>query len=188
MNDFIDDLDELGVYVPDESQLKNLEGLVNQAAALSRTIEELEEAVKRHKEELANLTHKAIPDAMSASGTSEFKTTTGVKVTIKDVLAGSLPKDDYKHAVALKWIEENGGKSIIKSSLMADFERGEGNLEKKNMAAEALHDLGVDFIEKETVHPMTLAAFAREKLKNGDECPLEMLGLYAGRMAKITQK
>lgn len=186
-NEFIDDFDELGEAMPDSGQLKSLEQLVNQAGEIARIIEELEMAVKRHKEELTKLTHAAIPDAMSAAGTAEFITTAGVKVTIKDVLAGSLPKDEPRRSMALKWIEENGGKEIIKSTLTAEFEKGAGNLERKNMAAEALAEMGVPFIDAETVHPMTLAAFAREKLKGGEEVPIESLGLYAGRQAKITR-
>ena len=89
--------------------------------------------------------------------------------------------------MALQWIENNGGKEIIKSTLTAEFEKGAGNLERKNMAAEALSEMGVPFIDAETVHPMTLAAFAREKLKGGEEVPIESLGLYAGRQAKITR-
>ena len=46
--------------------------------------------------------------------------------------------------------------------------------------------MGVAFVEAESVHPQTLAAFAREKLKAGEEVPLDLLGLYAGRQAKVT--
>ena len=188
MSDYIEDFDDLGMYVPDANQLKSLEELINQAAEISRTVEELEQAVKKHKEELTKLTHAAIPDAMSAAGTTSFTTTAGVKVSIKEVLAGTLPKEEPKRTAALRWLEDHGGKDIIKSTLTAEFEKGGGNLEKKNRAAEALADMGVVFIDAETVHPMTLAAFARERLKNGEEVPLEDLGLYSGRMAKITRE
>jgi hypothetical protein len=35
---------------------------------------------------------------------------------------------------------------------------------------------------------MTLAAFAREKMEAGEEVPVEMLGLYAGRLCKVEVK
>ena len=89
-------------------------------------------------------------------------------------------------AAALKWLEEHEGRSIIKGTITAEFERGEDNSEKRNRAAEALSALSVDFVEQEGVHPQTLAAYARERIKNGEEVPLDLLGLYSGRMAKIT--
>jgi hypothetical protein len=178
------DFDE--VITPDASQLKSIETLVQQAYRLMATIDTHEAALKAAKADLTNLTHKLIPDAMAAAGTSDFTTNNGVKVAIKEILSGTLPKEPTTRAEALKWLDENEGRSIIKGTLTAEFERGEGNLEKRNRAAEALSSLQVDFVEQESVHPQTLAAFARERIKNGEEVPLELLGLYSGRMAKIT--
>lgn len=184
-----DDYSDFDVIVtPAADQLKSIEELANQAYTLTKLIDELEASLKVNKAELMTLTHKAIPDALAAAGTSSFTTTTGVKITIKDVMHGTLPKDDQKRAIAIRWLEENGGKSIIKSELVCEFEKGSGNLEKKNRAAEALADMGVPFADRESVHPQTLCAFAREKIKNGEEVPTELLGLYAGRMAKIEVK
>lgn len=185
MNDLVDDFGELGTYVPDESQLKNLERLVNQAGEISSVVDELEAMLKKKKEELQKLTHTAIPDAMAAAGTMSFTTNAGVTVSIKDYLNGSLPKEEPARSMALKWLQDNGGKDIIKSTLTAEFERGSGNLQKKNEAAEALSNLGVPFVDAESVHPQTLAAFARERMKNGEPIPLTELGLHAGKMAKI---
>ncbi len=187
MTDYLDEFEEFGAATPDATQLKSIEELVTRAAELSRIIEQLEESLAAHKKELQELTHKTLPDSMSEAGTLSFTTTAGVKVQIKDVVAGSLPKDDVKRTLALNWIEKNGGKDIIKSQLVCDFEKGDGNLRKKNQAAELLADMGVTFVDKESVHPKTLEAFAREKIRNGEELPAEMLGLYLGRMAKITK-
>ena len=178
------DFDE--VITPDANQLKSIETLVQQAYRLMTNVETYEAALKAAKADLQQLTHKAIPDAMAAAGTSNFTTTSGVRVAIKEILNGTLPKDPTIRANALKWLEEHGGRPIIKGTLTAEFERGADNLEKRNRAAEALAGLNVDFVEQESVHPQTLAAYARERLKNGEEVPLDLLGLYSGRMARIT--
>jgi hypothetical protein len=39
--------------------------------------------------------------------------------------------------------------------------------------------------ESEGIHAQTLLAFVREKLRNGEEVPIDTLGLYAGRVAKV---
>jgi hypothetical protein len=181
-----DDFSDFDIVAPSTDQLKTIEQLAQKAHQLMSVIDTHEAALKANKAELAELTHKLLPDAMAAAGTASFITTSGVKVAIKEVVAGTLPKDEYKRAEALRWLESHDGKAIIKGTITAEFERGEGNLQKKNQAAEALNNMGVAFVEAESVHPQTLAAFAREKLKAGEEVPLDLLGLYAGRQAKVT--
>lgn len=177
---------EQDIVAPSGDQLKSIEMLAQQAYTLQSTIDMHEAAVKSLKAELTAITMKSLPEVMAAAGTTSFTTTNGVKITIKEILNGTLPKTEHERALALKWLEENGGKPIIKGVLTAEFERGADNAELRNRAAEALAELKVNFVEQETVHPQTLAAFARERLKNGEEVPLDMLGLYAGRQAKIT--
>lgn len=182
----IDDFSDLDVIVaPSAEQLKPISELAEQAYSLMKIVDELEASLKVHKAELMSLTHKAIPDAMAAAGTSEFKTDRGVKISVKEVMHGSLPKDEIKRAAAIRWLTEHGGTSIIKSELVCEFEKGEGNQRKKNQAAELLADLGVAFQEVDSVHHSTLCAFAREKVANGEELATELLGLYAGRVAKV---
>jgi len=183
-----DDYSDFEISAPSGDQLKSIEQLASHAYELVQLIDTHEAALKAAKAELMELTHNALPDAMSAAGTSSFVTDKGVKVTVKDIVTGTLPKDEQKRQEALDWIESHDGKSIIKGTITAEFERGVGNAEKRNQTAEALSNLNVPFVEGETVHPMTLASFAREKIKNGEEVPLELLGLWAGRRAKVELK
>jgi hypothetical protein len=182
----MEDFSDFDIVAPNKEQLKSIEQLAQKAYQLMGLIDTHEAALKAHKAELAELTHKLLPDAMTAAGTASFITTTGVKISIKEIVSGSLPKDESRRSEALRWLENNGGLSIIKGSIEAQFERGEDNAQKRNQTAEILNKLGIDFVENESVHPQTLAAFAREKLKNGEEVPLETLGLWAGRQAKVT--
>lgn len=183
MSDNYEDFDV--IITPSVDQLKAIEELANHGYSLNKQIEELENLLKKLKEEFMKLTRVTLPDAMAAAGTSSFKTTSGVKITVKDFVNGSLPKDEAKREWAINWLIKNGGKDIIKSELVCEFEKGDGNLRKRNQAAEMLADMGVAFSEKEDVHWMTLASFAREKIENGEEIPLDKLGLFAGRKAKI---
>jgi hypothetical protein len=183
-----DDYSDFEIAAPSGDQLKSIEQLASHAYELVQLIDTHEAAIKAAKAELMALTHEALPDAMSAAGTSSFVTDKGVKLTLKDIVQGSLPKDEGQRQQALTWIEEHGGASIIKGTIVAEFERGIGNFEKRNQTAEALANLDVPFIEQETVHAMTLAAFAREKIKAGEDIPLELLGLWAGRRVKVELK
>jgi hypothetical protein len=39
----------------------------------------------------------------------------------------------------------------------------------------------------ENVHTQTLLAFVREKVRNGDDIDFDALGIYTGKVAKITE-
>jgi hypothetical protein len=184
----IDPLDEdaLGVTTPNATQLADIEGAVNQALGLMRVIDELEEALKAQRADLHKLVTGTIPDAMGAAGTIKFTTHAGVAVSIKDFVNGSLPREDEKpaeRAEALTWLINNGASDIVKTTIVCALGRGDYKQALKIKAA--ITKLKLGYVEKEDVHPMTLAAFARERLKKGEKVPLETLGLYAGRAAKI---
>lgn len=176
--------DDLGVTAPDAGQLKSIEGLVNKALELMSNITSTEEYLSAAKAELHLLNTKTLPDAMASAGSSLFKTEAGVKVEVKPFVNGSLPKDEDKRAAALRWIESVEAGDIIKNKISIEFERGEDNLAGEVRAK--LEELELAFEQKRDIHAQTLGAFARERLEKGEETPLELLGLFAGRAAKIT--
>lgn len=174
---------ELGKTGPTREQLTSISNYVATAAKLQHTIDGLEEAIKASKEEFHLLTTRQLPDAMASAGTLSFKSTDGVKVEVKDFMNGSLPKQDDLRAAALKWLEKNGGKDLIKTTFNLAVGRGQAAAAKEVRAA--LNKTGLSYNEKEDVHAQTLYAFAREIMKAGKPLPLDTLGLYVGRVAKI---
>jgi hypothetical protein len=72
---------------------------------------------------------------------------------------------------------------MIKTEVSVEFGKTEHN-RAKDLAVKLAQD-GYFVDEKEGIHAQTLLAFVREKLRNGEEVPLETLGLYAGRTAKV---
>lgn len=162
--------------------LKSLKAMAGRAVELQRTVNEIEAMLKEHKRELHDLTTRVLPDTMAEVGLEDFTTSGGDKIEVKDFVSGTLPKDERREA-AIAYLEEVGAADIIKHRFQADLGRGEHNAagEIRNQ----LQELGVSYSEKEDVHPQTLAAFARERLRNGEEVHLELLGLYAGRAAKV---
>jgi hypothetical protein len=105
---------------------------------------------------------------------------------------GSLPKpsDDSdeegkaKRAAAIRWLEENGAVNLIKTDLVVSFDKSQHNVALDTQ--QMLIERGLPASITSGVHPMSLQAFVKEALKNGDEIPLELLGLDAGRVVKIT--
>ena len=184
LNQKVDDLEEeLGVTTASKEELANLSKEVGKAVTLTQTIEGLEEMVKAHRAELHALTNRTIPDIMRAAHTSLFKMDNGAKVELKDFINGGLPKEPELRRDALMWLEKNGAKDLIKTSISLAL--GRGQKDDALAVRKALGKLGMTFIEKEDVHAQSLYAYARERMKAGKELPIETLGLYVGQVAKI---
>lgn len=177
--------DELAAMaaVPEGEQLKSIATLAQQAVNLAGSIETAEQFIRAAKSELHQLTNHALPDAMAAAHTKEFMTERGYKISINDFVSGSLPKDQEARAKALEWLKTNGAEDLIKNQLKVDFGRGQDNVAHEVLAQ--LLELGVDYDCERGVNHMSLTAYARERMRNGEPVPLELLGLYAGRSAKI---
>ncbi|MCI0556050.1 MAG: hypothetical protein L0287_34335 [Anaerolineae bacterium] len=173
----------LGVQTPSTGQLSDLESMVGRACSLMEQLNSIEELAKGVKAELHQLTTRSIPDAMAESGTLEFKTVAGVKVTVKDFINGSLPKEPDARMAALSWLSRNGAADLIKEYVALEFPRGQHDFAEQ--VKSQLEKVGATYNSKEDVHAQTLAAYARERLRAGESLPMDLLGLYAGRKANI---
>lgn len=170
------------IAAPSVNELASIESLVNRALQLMTEIDGVEEYGKQLKAELHSITTTKLVDALTSAGTDEFKTK-GVKVSIKDFVSGSLPKDPAARASALAWLESAGAQDLIKNHLEVDFDKKQDNV--AGQVEEFLQELGLEFERARDVHHSSLKAFAQERLRAGEETPLEKLGLYAGRKAEI---
>lgn len=170
--------------VPTEQELSAISKELQIAVQLQTTIDGMEEVLAIKRQELHSITTRKLPDIMLAAGTLAFKTPEGAKVEIKEFMSGSLPKEKLERDVALKFLEMNGAGPLIKNSFFIAL--GKGQKEELKQLTKALKGVGVDYTRKEDVNAQSLYAWARERVKNGEPLPLETLGLYSGRVAKIT--
>jgi hypothetical protein len=169
---------------PSVEALRNVTQLVNKAVKLIREINAFEELTSKMRQELHAISVTTLPDALASAGTEEYKTVDGVKVAVKTFVSGALPADAEKRKEALTWLRDNDAEDLIKTRIATELGRGQDKLAAK--IAAQLMKLKVPFEQREDVNHMTLAAFARERLRNGEPVPFEKLGLNTGRAAKIT--
>ena len=178
----VDMFDEEGVAAATPT-LAKITSLAEEAVNLERLIEQLEQNQKEASLRLNQIRNTLLPDEMAQAGMSSFTLSDGSKIEVKDFCSGSLPKEADRKQAAIDWLVANGGDSLIKYEVSVPFGR------RPHYEAIALeHSLKTEgFAVEKTigVHPSTLQAFAREKLQNGDAIDLEVLGLYAGRTARI---
>lgn len=169
-----------------EDQLEKISKAAMQAVALDRQVADLEAAVVTLKTDRDTILNKTLPALLDSAGMNGFDLRDGSSIEIKDVVSGSLPSEAKKpeeRKRALAWLLKNGGKGLIKTSFKTEFGVGQ---EKLVQAFEKLIVKAKFAAKKETgVHPQTLCAFVRELLEDGKEVPIETLGIYVGRHAKI---
>ena len=118
---------------------------------------------------------------MAEAQLTQFATASGVTIKVEDFVSGSLPKESGKRDAAIKWLEANDGGDIIKNEISLSFEKSQHN-EALALASD-IRAQGYEVDVTSGVHPQTLMAWARERLKGGEALEPETLGLFVGRKA-----
>lgn len=152
------------------------------AFELESVIEQAEADLAALKQSLNGLKTVEIPDLMTELQMDEV-TRDGWKVKLSDFVSGSLPKEEEKKAAAIKWLEENEGGELLKTSVSIAFAKSQH--EDAVKIHNRLISDGYGAMIESGVHSASLQAFARERIKNGDALDIDVLGLYTGTVAKI---
>jgi hypothetical protein len=144
----------------EEAEAERLTGLLQRALAALRQTREVD-----------------LPEALRAVGMSEFSLLDGTRVKLEDKLIGT----KLVSTEGLRWVEDHGGASMIKTTITVEMDRGD-LVEARGLLAELKrHRLANSFKKldlSEYVHQATSAAFARELLEQGEDPPLDTLGVY----------
>jgi hypothetical protein len=155
-----------------------------EAIDLKAAVDQMEEDLKAAKQQLNLLNTSVIPDMMTEMGMDEV-VQRGWKVKVGEFVSGSLPKDETGKALAIDWLTAHEGAELLKTNLTVVFTRSQHN--EALALADTVTKEGFAPKVESTVHPQTLLAYARERLKNGEPLDTEVLGLYTGRVAKFSK-
>jgi hypothetical protein len=178
-----------------EDVLTALSKKVKEAFETQVAIDELTASLAAANRVMQELLTKSIPDLMMQIGSSTFDYTPDpanpnrrVKCDLKEFVSGSLPKVDEfgnseKRDKAIEWLEAHEGGDLIKTEVSLAFAKAER--ERAVALAAELRAKGYEPLVEEGVHSQTLCAFARERMRNGDELDIDVLGLYVGKVANI---
>jgi hypothetical protein len=149
-------------------------------------ITDLEEQLKKKKEEADFISSSVIPELLAEQGLSEIKLADGSKVSVKKEFRATVPKDDTKRENALQWLRTNGLGDIIKNNVSVTFGKGEDDKAKQllDLAAEN----GYEPQQKSDVSWNTLTALYRERVEAGLDMPSDCFSLWIKDKTKISRK
>lgn len=167
----------------DEATLANLMTHAETMRELKAQIDDAQEMLDGLNKHYNYIAQEVIPNMLDELGMKTFELKDGSKITVKDFMSGSLPKEEDKFNTAIEWLKDNDLENILKTDVTLKFGKGEENLSQN--AIGMLEEQGYEPEIKYGVHPQTLYASIRELTKEGVVIPYEMLGLYAGKKADI---
>ena len=177
--------------------------LLDRIRGHAREVSDLDSAIALAEEDLAALrarrneiVHDLMPDVMAEAGMDRFtlspgdaERNTAVEFRLSTLVKGSWPSDPERREKAVKWLKDHDADGILKTVLTARFPRSEAKRAEEALALvrPICGKIG-DATLTATVHPQTLAKFARERIESGEEVDLETLGVFTRRMVKVSGK
>mgnify|MGYP003629918262 CR=1 FL=1 len=185
MNEFFEGMFEAaeGLESIDTDSTKALSNLVRQLEGVVSDIDEVEEHLKRLKQEQRRLSMEAIPSLMDEMDVSRLDVGE-VTISLKPFVSASIPKDRKREA--FEWLRDHGLDDIIKNDVILSFGRGEDDTASTVMLD--LENKGFHPESKTHIHAMTLKAFVKERVENGKPIDLDLFGAFVAKTADIKRK
>jgi hypothetical protein len=161
--------------------------LVSQLAAEIRSkverIDALAEEMKREQAALLELETKRLPDAMGDLGFTSLRLDDGSTIAVAPEYHCQISK--AKRAEAHAVLRDRGFGDLIKSTVWAEFGKGE-----EAQASEFFARVRAEFPDRPTgldegVHPATLKALVKEQYESGDPLPEDLFGVFILQRATI---
>ena len=155
--------------------------LAAQQLRLESKVAEAEQSLKDRKKALAEIAERELPDLMVELGLTDFTTADGLRVTVKDVLS-AWTTGKYRDAI-FAWLHATDNDSLISHEVVAKFGRGEADAAEQAESEARL--LGGDVVLTDKVNPQTFKALVRQLLADGEEVPIDEIGVSIATKSTI---
>lgn len=168
----------------EQGKLDDLHEALDEMIDLNKLIAAQAEALELSKSTYHQIRTRRIPDIMAELQTKkmEFR---GREFEVVDFVNGSLPKDPEKRAVAISLLKKEDASGLLKTVVQVSFGKGEENKAQKLYSD--LAEEGLPAKLDSDVHPQTLQAFVRRKIKDGEEIDYEALGIFVSPIVRIKE-
>ena len=187
INDLFEESTIKAVEEIDDSSIEALSQLCNKLLRVEGEIGNVEERLKRLKDQQRELSEQLIPDKLTQLGVSDIKLNDGSRISADPFYSARISVDNTEAAHG--WLRDNGHGDIIKNTLTLTFGQGDDAIAKE--LGELLASKGHLPDQKETVHPSTLRAFVKEQIESGngafDQDIQKKFSVYQGKRTKINR-
>lgn len=167
--------------MPSNNEVKEIAALAERQLREQEVVATLELHLKQAQAALRQTQEVDLPNAMQQAGVSEIKLPTGEKITIKDGITASVPKDRKQEVC--QWLRTHGFGDIVSEDVSVSFGRGEEQQARET--ADRLRELGLQPALVTDVNTARLKALITEQMAKGKEVPLEMFGAVQWTKAVI---
>ena len=164
--------------------LDGVSRLAQEAAELEQEIASVEQKLKDKKKPLYKITDEQLPEALEEMNLQKFTLTDGSEISVKPIYAASIPKD--RRDEAFQWLRDHEFGDLVKNNVTVTFGRGEDDTAKDFIGLCGEQGFVPSQIEK--VEPMTLKAWLRERVEEGDPIPLDLFGAFISQRATIKRR
>ena len=164
--------------------LDGVSRLAQEAAELEQEIASVEQKLKDKKKALYKITDAQLPEALEEMNLQKFTLTDGSEISVKPIYAASIPKD--RRDEAFQWLRDHEFGDLVKNNVTVTFGRGEDDTAKDFIGLCGEQGFVPSQIEK--VEPMTLKAWLRERVEEGDPIPLDLFGAFISQRATIKRR
>lgn len=168
---------------PSPEDLASLSSLAQEMFDAEAAVASAEETLSRAKERLRHVSETSIPMLMTKVGMKDFRTTSGFRIRIDEMVSASIAPERKTEAYA--WLDANGHSGLLRRRVSVEFTREQG--EEARRLLDVARGAGFENVGEElSVHPSTLKAWAREQLASGGALPFDLFGVSQFQRAKIT--
>lgn len=175
---------EVARLAPDDQRLKSVADLASKQVLYEQEVDRLEGELKKAQAALLEVQTKELPDAMQAIGLETFTLANGLRISIKDDVSISIPKDMRSQAYA--WLRRKGYGNIVKTEVSVSFGKGEDKAADKAVAV--LLKSGFNPQQDDSVHSSTLKAFAKEARERNIKLPAKFFSVWYYSKAMVGAK
>lgn len=169
-----------------QTDLELLTNLAGQQQVLEQQIFDTEEHLKKLQAQHREISWKMLPELMDRINMRKFTLRNGYTVEVEEKLRASVPAKNRD--AAYEWVERNGGSPLVKRAFIIAFTKEQEDWAKKFKRDCEQRKNALPMEETKTVAPPSLVKFLSDKLKAGDEVPLELFGAFRQRISKIKDK
>jgi len=164
-----------------KENLQTLSNLVRQQKEAEAEVPRLQTELENAQKKLITISQFTIPEFLDTCGVKELTTDEGVKVSLKETIWASIPKD--KRSQGFDWLRKEGDEALIVRTIKAEFGKGEDSDADK--LRDELQKQGYEIVDDSAVNAQTFAALIRRKLEAGRAVPEDIVSISRKREAEI---